>query len=79
MEQATGKAGEEKPSSGRVPRKAEWQDAKFQGVPDKFFDPETGDLDLRRVTGEEARRFLMRQGLKLPIMRSSKRREKKKE
>ena len=36
-------------------------------LPDRFFD-ENGDLNLSRVTGEEAYKFFAAQGIKLPVM-----------
>jgi hypothetical protein len=40
------------------------------GLPEKFFDPETGELDLRRVTGIEALKFLRTQGINVPFIPS---------
>ena len=37
-----------------------------QGLPDRFYN-EAGEIDLRNVTGEEAYKFMMSQGIKLPI------------
>jgi len=39
-----------------------------ENLPDKFFDPTTGELDLRRVTGREAYQFFQMQGIRLPII-----------
>ena len=38
-----------------------------EGLPDHFFN-EDGEVDLRQVTGKEAYEFMMKQGIKLPVI-----------
>jgi hypothetical protein len=38
------------------------------GLPGKFFDKQTGELDLRGVTGEDALKFLRMQGVNVPFV-----------
>lgn len=40
------------------------------GLPAHFYN-EQGEIDLRNVSGEEAYRFMMAQGIKLPIVMGS--------
>jgi hypothetical protein len=38
-----------------------------EGLPEHFYN-ESGEIDLRRVTGKEAYKFLSAQGIKIPII-----------
>jgi hypothetical protein len=38
-----------------------------EGLPDKFFD-ENGEVNLSKVSGEEAWRYLSMQGIRLPVI-----------
>lgn len=49
-------------------RKREYDGVVPEGLPDKFYDPITGEIDLRRVTGREAYKYFAAIGIRLPIM-----------
>lgn len=49
--------GRRKQYSGSVPA----------GLPAKFYDPKTGEIDLRKVTGAEAHKYFAAIGLQLPV------------
>ena len=50
--------GRKKQYSGNVP----------QGLPSNFYDPKTGEIDLRRVTGAEAQKYFASLGIPLPVI-----------
>lgn len=50
--------GRRKQYSGNVPA----------GLPAKFYDPKTGEIDLRKVTGDDARKYFSALGIPLPVM-----------
>jgi hypothetical protein len=55
------------PESGGRRKKNTYADAQVpKNLPDKFYNEE-GDIDLRRVTGAEAYKYMMSQGVKLPV------------
>lgn len=41
-----------------------------ENLPDKFFNDE-GEVDLRRVTGEEARKYFSMLGMQLPVINTN--------
>jgi hypothetical protein len=62
-------ASMEKSTGSRKGQRKNYSDAEVpEGLPDHFFDPETGELDLRRVTGEEAYKYMAAIGIRLPVM-----------
>jgi hypothetical protein len=63
-------AGLEKRSVNRPTRTKEsnTKQNKTESLPEHFYNEE-GEIDLRRVTGKEAYRFLSSQGIKIPIIK----------
>jgi hypothetical protein len=59
-------------SDSNIPKKKrKYSDASIpDGLPDHFYN-ESGEVDLRLVTGEEAYKYLSAVGMKLPIMQGS--------
>ena len=55
------------PATG-AKRKKRYTDAQVpENLPDNFYNEE-GEIDLRRVTGEEAYKYMSSVGVKLPVM-----------
>jgi hypothetical protein len=57
----------ESPAISTGKRKKNYAGQVPEGLPDHFYN-EDGEIDLRQVTGAEAYKFLMAQGMKLPII-----------
>lgn len=58
------------PPESKTKRKFYFDSQVPEGLPDKFFN-EDGEVDLRKVTGEEAYKYMSSIGVKLPIMYGS--------
>jgi hypothetical protein len=59
--------------TGDKTKKKRYLDAQVpEGLPDKFYNDD-GEIDLRKVTGEEAYKYMSSIGVKLPIMTGSRR------
>jgi hypothetical protein len=53
---------------GKPQKKRKYSNAQVpQNLPDHFYN-EDGEIDLRQVTGPEAYKFMMMQGVKLPVI-----------
>lgn len=51
-----------------VGRRKQYGGAVPSGLPAKFYDPKTGEIDLRKVTGDEARKYFALLGMPLPVI-----------